>query len=396
MGKRKKRAAVAMSGGVDSSLAACLLKDKGFDVIGLTMKLIPEPEPGPGLYQADDSTPAGRSRSRAGCCSYLDTGDARQAAQKINIPHYVIDLTKNFEKKVIKDFCTQYLLARTPNPCIRCNQYIKFELLLNKARQLEADYIATGHYARIGYCSQNKRYLLQKGRDKDKDQTYALFTMTQEQLKSTLFPLGSLTKTQVRKLAKESGLLVHDKADSQEICFITDNNYKRFLKERYPGRIKPGDIVDLNNKVLGQHEGVSFYTIGQRKGLGVALGKPVYVVGLDVKNNKVILGDKKDLLKKELTAFDLNWISRPGLDSPLKAYAQIRYNHCAAAAMVTPLDVECKTIQGKSEKNKIKKTSLRGTDKIKVRFCRAQPAVTPGQAVVFYDKDVVIGGGWIE
>lgn len=362
-----------MSGGVDSSLATCLLKKEGFEVIGLTMKLIPEAETDSGIV-ANDFTPAGRSLARAGCCSYLDTKDARQVAQRIGLPHYVIDLTKEFRERVIEYFCREYLRGRTPNPCIRCNQYIKFDLLLNKARQLGADYIATGHYARIEYSPELKRYLLKKGRDKDKDQSYVLFTMTQEQLRATIFPLGELTKQKARRLAKEFNLPVYDKAESQEICFIPDNDYKNFLKRRYKGRMKPGDIVSLDGRLLGRHEGISFYTIGQRKGLGVAAGVPLYVVAINRYQNTIVLGERKHLLKKQLTASQTNWISWPDLKAPVRLKARIRYNHQEVSAWVSPL----------------------ANGQVRVTFRQAQPAVTPGQAVVFYQGDIVAGGGWIE
>jgi len=398
MAKRKKKVVVAMSGGVDSSLTACLLKEQGLEVIGLTMKLIPDSEADAiqETLQYNESTPAGRSRARAGCCSYLETGDARQVAQKLRIPHYVLDLTKEFEKKVINDFCSQYLKGRTPNPCIRCNQHMKFELLLNKARQLDADYIATGHYAAIEYCADTKKYLLKKGRDKDKDQSYALFTMTQEQLKSTLLPLGGLTKTRVRKLAREAGLCVHDKADSQEICFVTDNDYNRFLKSRYKELIKPGEIIGLDGRVLSRHQGSCFYTIGQRRGLGIAAARPLYVVKINPEENKVVVGEKEDLLNKELTASDVNWIHMGNLKEPLKVKAKIRYNQRESAATVMPVKINSRAET--EEKLKIKKTTKKkNTAKhVKVKFHRAQSAITPGQAVVFYDKDVVLGGGWID
>lgn len=369
----KKRVVVAMSGGVDSSLAACLLKSEGFEVIGLTMKLIPIVQAGSD-WRANDATPTGRSLARAGCCSYLDVGDARQVAQKLGLPHYVVDLTKEFETKVIKNFCKQYLAGYTPNPCIRCNQYIKFGLLLKKARQLGADYIATGHYARIEYCPKSRRYLLKKGLDRDNDQSYVLFTMTQEQLRSSLFPLGGLTKQKVRKLAFKFGLPVYAKDESQEICFITDNDYKRFLKVRYEHRIRPGRIVHLDGQVLGRHEGISFYTIGQRKGLGIAAGVPLYVVAINRHKNTIVVAGKKDLLRRELTACQTNWIGLSDLTRPLKLKAKIRYNHRGASAWVSPLDKR----------------------RVRVRFSQAQPAVTPGQAVVFYDGDIVAGGAWIE
>ena len=350
-----KRVVVAMSGGVDSSTAAALLKDKGFEVIGITMQIWQRPQ------------------DNSGCCGIGSIEDARKVAYRLGIPHYVLNFRDIFKKKVVADFCQEYKEGKTPNPCIRCNQFIKFDHLLKKAKQLGAEYVATGHYARIVFDKRKKRYLLKKGIDPRKDQSYVLYTMTQKQLKYTLMPLGSLTKEKVRKIARKKDLAVADKPESQEICFIPDNNYGRFLKERFPGSAKPGPIINKEGKILGKHKGIIFYTIGQRKGIGIAARRPLYVISIDKKKNTIVVGEKEDGYMDKLIADDLNFIYMDKLRSPIKAKVKVRYLHPAASATL----------------------SLQGEAKARVKFSRPQWAVTPGQAAVFYKGDIVIGGGTI-
>ena len=342
-----------MSGGVDSSTAACLLAKQGYEVIGLSMQL-----------------PHTGEISEAGCCGNRGIDDARKVAQQIGIPFYALNYEKEFENKVINYFCREYVCGRTPNPCIVCNETVKLGTLLNKAKSFGADYIATGHYSRLAH--NGKRHLLKKGKDKNKDQSYFLFSLSQKQLKHIRFPLGDYTKEEVRKLAKEFGLKVHDKPASQEICFI-NGDYREFLKTRINADyFRSGPIVDTTGKVLGEHTGIAFYTIGQRKGIG-AHKKPLYVVEIDRENNKVIVGGDEKLFKSELEASFVNWSSMDEPPSPFKIKARIRYRHKEQDALVTP----------------------RGSGRVKVIFDKAQRAVTPGQAVVFYDGDLVAGGGWI-
>jgi tRNA-specific 2-thiouridylase len=359
----KKKVLVAMSGGVDSSVTAALLKDRGFEVIGITMQIWERPG------------------DWGGCCGLGGVEDAKRVSNKLGIPHYVLNFRDIFREKVIADFCEEYKEGRTPNPCIRCNQYIKFDALLKKAEELSADYIATGHYARIGYDNQRKRYLLRKGVDSRKDQSYVLYAMTQEQLKRTLMPLGNLVKDRVRKIAREKDLSVADKPESQEICFIPGNNYGEFLKEHIPEGARPGLFVNKEGKVIGEHQGIIFYTVGQRKGIGMAAKEPLYVIGIDKENNTIIIGKKEEAYGNELIAHNLNFIDRERLKAPLKVEAKIRYLQQASSATAIPLEEE----------------------KFKLKFDQPQWAITPGQAVVFYlpagkdghDKDIVVGGGTI-
>jgi len=354
---------VAMSGGVDSSVTAALLKEGGYEVIGATMQIRPSNE------LADEAERFG------GCCGLGAVADAKRVAYKLGIPHYVMNFRDLFAQKVIANFCREYSLGRTPNPCIRCNEYIKFDALLTRAKELEADFVATGHYARIERDEVSGRYLLKKGVDRRKDQSYVLYVMTQNQLRHALMPLGGFTKERVRQVAGELGLPVADKAESQEICFIPDGDYTRFLKEYMPQAAKPGPVLDREGNTLGEHRGILFYTIGQRKGLGISAREPLYVVAIDRERNAIIVGTKREVYGDELIAANLNWIGIESLEQPLELKAKIRYRHREADAVITPILSE---------------------DRVHVKFKQPQMAMTRGQAIVFYHKDSVVGGGTIE
>jgi tRNA-specific 2-thiouridylase len=356
----KKKVMVGMSGGVDSSVAAAILQKEGYDVIGVTLKLQPEIESDTG--------------SDVTCCSYFAVEDARRVASKLGIPHYVLNFQGIFESCVIEYFVAEYGKGRTPNPCIACNRYIKFGALLDKAESMGIDYVATGHYARIEYDKQKNRYLLKKSVTGKKDQTYVLYNLKQYQLQRTLMPIGSYDKDKVRDIAYELGFDVANKPDSQEICFIPDNNYAGFISNKLSKPAAKGKFVDINGNVLGDHKGLIHYTVGQRKGLGLSFGKPMYVVKIDAENNTVILGEEKDVYSASLMAFDINWIAIDSLNKPLRVNAKIRYSANEAESVITPAE----------------------GGKVRVDFDKPQRAVTPGQSVVFYDGDVVIGGGIIE
>lgn len=356
----KTRVLVAMSGGVDSSVAAALLVERGYEVIGVTMQ----------IWDPAVTEVAGE---HVGCCSLAAVEDARRVANRLGIPYYVLNFRRAFEERVIRYFCAEYLRGRTPNPCVACNRFIKFELLLQKARALGATYVATGHYARVVYDEGSSRYQLCRSRDEEKDQTYFLYTLTQEQLAHTLMPLGDYTKEEVRQMARQRNLPVAEKPESQEICFIPENDYRKFLREVAGPQIKPGPFLDLEGNVLGQHEGLPFYTVGQRRGLGIAAGRRLYVVDIDPARNAVILGPAEALWRSELVAEDNNFISIEELTSPLEVQAQIRYRSRPAPAVISPL----------------------GEGLVKVSFLEPQRAITPGQAVVYYRGQCVVGGGTI-
>ena len=349
--------AVAMSGGVDSSVAAALLKKDGHEVIGVTMLL---------------HSPSGQNNNVKPLLP--DTvADARKVAVKLNIPHHVIDLRDDFDRIVITDFCREYSRGRTPNPCVLCNRDIKFGKLWEKAKELGAGYLATGHYARIVKDKNSGKFLLKKGRDKLKDQSYFLCRLTQEQLGHTLFPLGGMTKVEVRQIAKEMDLPAAARPESQEICFIKGDDYAAFLKEHLQQEIKPGPILDSPGNILGKHRGIPFYTIGQRKGLGIATKNSLYVTAIDTERNAIIVGIKEETYSDGLAADNINWISGEWPELPVKMKAAIRYRHPGVEAIVNSGD---KTV-------------------VSVKFAEPQAAVTPGQTVVFYDGDTVTGGGTI-
>lgn len=356
---KKRKVIVAMSGGVDSSVTAALLLEEGYEVIGITMRLMGPDEEG------------NRERN---CCGLEAVEEARQVAEMLEIPHYVLDFEDEFEKEVVEYFCREYSRGRTPNPCILCNQKLKFGKLLEKAKGLGIDLVASGHYARVTYDNARGRYLLKKGVDRVKDQSYVLFNLTQEQLGHILLPLGGLEKKEVRERAKELGLKVHDRPDSQEICFISDGDYGSFLRKRMPEIMEPGPIIDREGKVLGQHKGIHLFTIGQRRGLRIAAGKPLYVISINREKRTIIVGGDEDIYRSELIAADVNWIAMDRLIRPISVKAKIRYRHSPAEATLIPL----------------------WGGEVKVRFSSSQKAITPGQAVVFYKGEEVIGGGWIK
>ena len=354
----KKKVMLAMSGGVDSSVALLLLKEQ-YDVIGVTLKLF------------DNDTACIKTTKT--CCSLSDVEDAKSVAARCGVDHYTFNFKELFKETVIKNFTTAYLKGETPNPCIDCNRYVKFEEMLKRAVALDCDYLATGHYARIEKDENNGRYLLKKALDDTKDQSYVLYNLTQDQLSKILFPMGEMKKSEARVLADSSNLVNANKPDSQDICFVPDGDYARFIEEYTGVKQKEGNFIDTKGNVLGTHKGISHYTIGQRKGLGIAMGKPVYVVGINPEDNTVVLGDENELMSTTLIATDLNLISIEKLDSPLKCKARTRYKQ---------VEQPCTISQNPD-----------GT--VLVVFDNPQRAFTPGQAVVFYDDDIVIGGGTI-
>lgn len=348
-----------MSGGVDSSVSAALLKEEGFEVIGITLQLLPK-----------ITNPADNTES---CCGTKSIRDAQEIAAELNIPHYVLNMRIQFRDMVIDNFVEEYAGGRTPNPCIRCNQFIKFGILLNKAEELGADFIATGHYARIEQESQNNEYMLKKGVDTKKDQSYFLYVMTQRQLAQVLMPLGSYRKEDVREIARKHDLHVHRKPESQEICFIESKDYRRFFEQHKPDILVPGPIRDSHERVLGTHSGIVNYTIGQRRGLGISSHQPLYVTRIDRDQNTLYVGQRDEVYHRELLTENVNWIAGNPPVGPVRIRAKIRSIHVPAEGTLSP----------------------EGQGKVRVRFDRPQWAITPGQAAVFYMEDRVLGGGTI-
>ena len=350
-----KRIVVAMSGGVDSATTAALLKSEGYDVIGLTMQLWDYGE------------------SDGGCCSADEVCDARRVAYDLDIPHYVINYMDLFKEHIVSDFVQKYESGLTPIPCILCNQFMKFNFLLKRALEFGADYLATGHYATVDYNEDINAYSLGKGLDKNKDQSYFLFTLKQKELKRLKFPLGKMTKPQVRELARKLGVKVAEKSESMGVCFITGNSYREFLDPYLQNGKIEGDILDIDENFVAKHNGIANFTVGQRRGLGFANGKPMYVVKVDAEKNRVIVGEEEDLFCNKLTANGLSWVgSEPDPDEVV--YAKIRY-------------------RSKESKAKVYIDSANNAE---VEFLEPQKAITPGQAVVFYKNDDVLGGGWIK
>lgn len=362
--KKKEIVAVAMSGGVDSSVAAVLIQEQGYDLFGLTMALW------------DFETVGGNIHNETTCCSLESIEDARAVCHQLNIPHYVINLRDIFDRQIIQNFTNEYLQGRTPNPCVLCNSLIKWGALLDQARKIGATKLATGHYARCDFDSSTGRFLLLKGLDQSKEQSYALWGLTQTQLKHTLFPIGHLSKNEVRQKASILGLKIAQKSESQEICFIPDNDYERFLKERLPNlaeKLQKGEVIDEQGKVLGYHRGYPFYTIGQRKGLQVAAGHRIYVIRIDPENNKIYVGKKEKIFSHGLKANQVNWVAMDGNFVSLEVTAKIRYKDPGFEAILKPLN----------------------RNELIVEFLNPQKSVTPGQSIVCYQGEKLICGGII-
>ena len=352
-----KKAIIAMSGGVDSSVAAYFMKKNGYDCIGVTMKLYDNSD----IFVPTEKT----------CCSADDVEDARNVANKLNIPYYVFDFKGEFSEKVIDKFVSTYENGGTPNPCIDCNRYLKFKKLMDKMNELSFDYVVTGHYASVE--EKDGRFLLKRGKDISKDQSYVLYSLTQEQLSHIILPLGEYTKDEIREIAKDNGFVNAHKKDSQDICFVPDGDYASFIKKRTGKNYPDGSFINVNGEVIGTHSGIINYTVGQRKRLGVAFGEPMYVCNVNPFDNTVTLGKNENLFTKELTASDINLITVDRIDGEMRVTAKVRYKHTEQPATVTQLD----------------------DNTIKVVFDEPQRAITKGQAVVLYDGDYVVGGGTI-
>ncbi len=360
MTENRKRIVVAMSGGVDSSVAAALYREQGHEVIGMTMQIWDYSR-----FDAPDGETFGT------CCSLDDVYDARRVAESLGIPFYVVNFEEYFQEMVIDPFCDDYFNGRTPNPCVLCNQVLKFEILLRRARELQADWLATGHYAQI--VEEGGQYRLRKGADEQKDQSYFLFTLNQEQMRTVRFPLGGMTKEEVRGHASRLGLRVAEKPESQDICFVPDGDYVRFLEEERGSGALDGDIVHVSGKVVGHHRGIYRYTIGQRKGLGISWPEPLFVVGIDAGKKQVVVGEKPHLARSGFTVYGTSWTQeRPHGD--IDARCRIRYRHREVPARIEPLP----------------------GNRARVTLTVPQNGVTPGQAAVFYRGSEVVGGGWIE
>lgn len=364
---KKKRVMVAMSGGVDSAVAAALLKKRGYEVIGVTMCF--------SAYSgsASDGNLLDKDRKRPSCCDLSGIEDARKIAHILGIRHYVLNFSRLLKEKVIKNFCREYMDGRTPNPCVRCNQFLKFEALFKKAKEISCAYLATGHYAKIVYSNRKRKYLLKRGVDKKKDQSYFLYSIKKDILPYLFFPLGDYRKEQVRSIARNFKLPVSNKPASQEICFVPTKDYRIFLTEHIKTGIRPGPLMHIDGRVLGKHRGIPFYTIGQRKALGGGNRTPLYVIKIDRAKNTIILGERKYTYSQGLIASHLNFLSIDNLKKTIALRVKIRYNHQEVKARLIPIN--------------------RGS--IRIEFSLSQLAVTPGQSVVFYDQDVVVGGGII-
>ena len=363
--------AIAMSGGVDSSAAAAILKEQGHELVGFTMQLWDQRR---GINKDENGDPL---PSR--CCSLDDVYDARRVAEELGFPFYVLNLEKDFERDVVQPFVSSYLSGETPIPCVACNSRLKFASLDRLAASLGCDKVATGHYARVEFDATTNRYRLFRGRNPEKDQSYFLWELTQDQLSRSLFPLGEMSKAQVREVARDHSMAVAEKAESQEICFVPDGNYAGFIdryltatdeQQRLPGA---GAIVNTAGETIGRHSGIHRYTVGQRRGIGIASSRPLYVVSIDATRNRVVVGNDDELAGKSFTAAGVNWIALDGPTEPVRAAVRVRYRHTAAPATITPLE----------------------NHRSKVTFDEPQRAITPGQATVFYRDDEVVGGGWI-
>ena len=354
-----KKALIAMSGGVDSSVAALLMQQKGYECVGATMKLF-------------ENEQAGVKREKT-CCSLDDVEDARSVAYRLHMPYYVFNFTANFEKEVMDRFVCAYEKGWTPNPCIDCNRYLKFEKLYLRMQEMQMDTIVTGHYARVVYDEASGRYLLKKGLDNSKDQSYVLYNLTQEQLSRTLMPVGDYTKDEIRKIASEIGIQVANKPDSMEICFVPDNDYAGFIQRETDYIPKEGNFVDIHGNVIGKHKGIIHYTVGQRKGLGLAMGHPVFVTEIRPDTNEVVIGENADVFASKLYANKLNFMAAEAFTGDVRAKAKIRYSHAGADCTVRMIN----------------------EDTLECVFDEPQRAVTPGQALVLYDGEYVLGGGTI-